>query len=165
MLNADVRICFAPAPHVVPASMCTKLLRVRVFAATFRRWGLYVSVQSSVTPRYIGLLSCFNRLPFNILSSSWLIRALCKWKVLDTVLATLGCNSPAFTQFADLSNVSVDGGVEIFKLACLVGKVDVIGINVFPARCGWQIIDVQVEDISIFAVSNAYYRHLKPAKD
>ena len=26
------------------------------------------------------------------MSSSWLIRALCKWKVLDTVLATLGCS-------------------------------------------------------------------------
>ena len=69
--------------------------------------------------------------PFRIMSSSWLIRALCKWKVLDTVLATLGCsrqrlqNSLIFT----LSNVSVDGGVEIFKLACLVGKADVVGIN------------------------------------
>ena len=30
--------------------------------------------------------------------------------------------SPAFTKFADLSNVSVDGCVEIFKLECLVGK-------------------------------------------
>ena len=38
--NADVPIVFAPAPHVVPASMCTKLLRVRVFVTTFRRWGL-----------------------------------------------------------------------------------------------------------------------------
>ena len=54
--------------------------------------------------------------------------------------------SPAFSKFADLSNVSVDGGVEIIKLACLVGKADVIGINEFPARCGWQIIDVQVEE-------------------
>ena len=36
--------------------------------------------------------------------------------------------SPAFTKFADLSNVSVDGGVEIFKPACLVGKADVVGI-------------------------------------
>ena len=53
--------------------------------------------------------------------------------------------SPAFTKFADLSNVSVDGGVEIFKLACLVGKADVVGINEFPVRCGWQIIDVQYE--------------------
>ena len=31
---------FAPAPQVVPASMCSKLLQARVFAATFRRWGL-----------------------------------------------------------------------------------------------------------------------------
>ena len=34
-------------------------------------------------------------------------------------------------KFADLSNVSVDGGVEIFKLACLVGKAHVVGINEF----------------------------------
>ena len=27
-----------------------------------------------------------------MMSSSWLIRALCKWKVLNTVLATLGCS-------------------------------------------------------------------------
>ena len=54
--------------------------------------------------------------------------------------------SPAFTKFADLSNVSVDGGVEIFKLACLVGKANVVGLNEFPARCCWQIIDVQVEE-------------------
>ena len=54
--------------------------------------------------------------------------------------------SPALKKIADLSNVSVDGGVEIFKLACLVGKADVVGINEFPARCGWQIIDVQVEE-------------------
>ena len=54
--------------------------------------------------------------------------------------------SPAFKQFADLSNASVDGGVEIFKLACLVGKADVVGMNEFPAHCGWQIIDVQVEE-------------------
>ena len=40
----------------------------------------------------VGLLSCFSHLPFRIMSSSWLIRALCKWKVLDTVLATLGCS-------------------------------------------------------------------------
>ncbi len=58
--------------------------------------------------------------------------------------------SPAFTKFADLSNASV----EIFKLACLVGKADVIGINEFPARCGWQIIDVQVEE------SRCQYRSL-----
>ena len=38
--KADVRRVFAPAPQVVPASMWTKLLRVRVFAAAFRRWGL-----------------------------------------------------------------------------------------------------------------------------
>ena len=62
--------------------------------------------------------------------------------------------SPAFTKFADLSNVSVDGGVEIFKLACLVAKADVVGINEFPARCGWQIIDVQVEE------SRCQYRSL-----
>ena len=49
--------------------------------------------------------------------------------------------SPAFTKFADLSNVSVDGGVEIFKLACLVGKADAIGIDELPARCGRQTID------------------------
>ena len=55
----------------------------------------------------------------------------------------LPLHSPAFTKFADLINVSVDGGVEIFKLACLVGKADVIGINEFPAHNGWQIIDVQ----------------------
>ena len=55
--------------------------------------------------------------------------------------------SPAFTKFADFSNVSVDGGVEIFKRACLVGKANVVGINEFPARCCWQIIDVQVEEI------------------
>ena len=54
--------------------------------------------------------------------------------------------SPAFTKFSDLSNVSVDGGVKIFKLACLVGKADVVGINEFPAHCGWQIIDVQVAE-------------------
>ena len=30
----------ASAPHVVPASVSTTLLRVRVFAATFRKWGL-----------------------------------------------------------------------------------------------------------------------------
>ena len=30
--------------------------------------------------------------PFPIMFSSWLILALCKWKVLDTVLATLGCS-------------------------------------------------------------------------
>ena len=54
--------------------------------------------------------------------------------------------SPAFTKFADLSNVSVDGSVEIFKLACLVGKANVVGLNEFPARCCWQIIDVQVEE-------------------
>ena len=36
--------------------------------------------------------------------------------------------SPAFTKFADLSNVSADGGVDIIKLACLVGKADVVGI-------------------------------------
>ena len=52
--------------------------------------------------------------------------------------------SPTFKKFADLSNVSVDGGVEIFKLACLAGKADVVGINELPAHCGWQIIDVQV---------------------
>ena len=43
--------------------------------------------------------------------------------------------SPAFTKFADLSNVSFYGGVEIFKLACLVGKANVVGINEFPSRC------------------------------
>ena len=43
--------------------------------------------------------------------------------------------SPAFTQFADPSNVSVDGGVDIFKCAYLVGKENVVGINEFPARC------------------------------
>ena len=62
--------------------------------------------------------------------------------------------SPAFTKVADLINVSVDGGVEIFKLAGLVGKEDVIDINEFPARCGWQIIDVQVEE------SRCQYRSL-----
>ena len=41
--------------------------------------------------------------------------------------------SPAFIKFADLSNVSVDGGVAIFKLACLVGESNVVGINEFPA--------------------------------
>ncbi len=51
--------------------------------------------------------------------------------------------SPAFKKFADLSNINVGGGDEIFKLACVVGKADVIGINKFPTRCGWQIIDVQ----------------------
>ena len=61
--------------------------------------------------------------------------------------------SPAFTKFADLSNVSVDGGVEIFKLGCLVGQSDV-GINEFAARCGWQIMDVQVEE------SRCQYRSL-----
>ena len=35
---------------------------------------------------------CFSRFPFRIMSSSWLIPALCKWKVLDTVLATVGCS-------------------------------------------------------------------------
>ena len=54
--------------------------------------------------------------------------------------------SPALEKVADLSNVSVDGGVEIFKLTCLVCKADVVGIIEFPARCGWQIIDVQVEE-------------------
>ena len=62
--------------------------------------------------------------------------------------------SPSFTKFADLSNVSVNGGVEIFKLACLVGKANVVGINEFPARCCWQIIDVQVEE------SRCQYRSL-----
>ena len=62
--------------------------------------------------------------------------------------------SPAFTKFADLSNLSVDGGVEIFKLGCMVGRADVVGINEFPARCGWQIIDVQVEE------SRCQYRSL-----
>ena len=52
-----------------------------------------------------------------------------------------------FKTFADLSNINVGGGGEIFKLACLVGKADVVGINEFSARCGWQIIDVQVEEI------------------
>ena len=61
---------------------------------------------------------------------------------------------PAFTKFADLSNVSVDGGDDIFKLACLVGKADVVGLNEFPARCGWQIIDVQFEE------SRCQYRSL-----
>ena len=45
-----------------------------------------------MTPRYVGLLSCLSRFPFRMMSSSWLIRALCKWKVFDTVLATLGCS-------------------------------------------------------------------------
>ena len=53
--------------------------------------------------------------------------------------------SPAFTKLADLINVSVDDGVEIFKPACLVGKADFVDINEFPARCGWHIIDVQVK--------------------
>ena len=53
--------------------------------------------------------------------------------------------SPAFKKFADLSNVSVVGGVEIFKIACFVGKADV-GINEFPARYDWHITDVQVEE-------------------
>ena len=38
--NTDVRRVFAPAPRVVQPSMCTKLLRVRVFGATFVRWVL-----------------------------------------------------------------------------------------------------------------------------
>ena len=45
--------------------------------------------------------------------------------------------APAFTQFADLSNVSVDGGVDIFRISCFVGKADVVGINTFPASCCW----------------------------
>ena len=55
------------------------------------------------------------------MSSSWLILALCKWKVLDTVYGHAMLQSPAFktVKFADLSNVSVDGGVEIFKPARL----------------------------------------------
>ena len=28
----------------------------------------------------------------------------------------------------------------------LGGQGDVVGINEFPVRCGWQIIDVQVEE-------------------
>ena len=64
--------------------------------------------------------------------------------------------SPAFTIFADLGNVNVDGGVEIFKRACLVGKADVVGIYELPARCGWQITDVglHVEE------SRCQYRYL-----
>ena len=27
-----------------------------------------------------------------------------------------------------------------------MGKADVVGINELPARCAWQIIDVQVEE-------------------
>ena len=30
--------------------------------------------------------------------------------------------------------------------ACIVGKADVVGINELHARCGWQIINVQVEE-------------------
>ena len=52
-----------------------------------------------------------------MMSSSWSILALCIWKVLNTVLATLGCSRQHLV--ADLSNVSVDGGVEIFKHVCL----------------------------------------------
>ena len=52
--------------------------------------------------------------------------------------------SPAFKKFADLSNVSVVGGVEIFKIACLVGKADV-SINEFPARYDWQINIYRIE--------------------
>ena len=37
-----------------------------------------------------------------------------QWNVLDTVLATVMLQSPAFIIFADLGNVSIDGGVEIF---------------------------------------------------
>ena len=62
--------------------------------------------------------------------------------------------SPAFKTFADLSNINVGGGDEIFKLACVVGKADIVGINAFPARCGWQIIAVQVEE------SRCQYRSL-----
>ena len=54
--------------------------------------------------------------------------------------------STAFTKFDDLSNVSVDGGVEIFKLASLVGTANIVSINEFPARCCWQIIDAHVEE-------------------
>ena len=54
--------------------------------------------------------------------------------------------APAFTKFADLSNISVDGGFDVFKRAYLVGKADVFGISELPAGCVWQIIDVQVEE-------------------
>ena len=37
--------------------------------------------------------------PFRMMSSSWLILALGKWKVLDPVLATLGCSRQLFFFF------------------------------------------------------------------
>ena len=58
--------------------------------------------------------------------------------------------SSAFTMFAGLGNVSVDGGVEIFKRACLVGKADVFGIIELPPVCGWQIIDVYCRCLCIY---------------
>ena len=69
-----------------------------------------------------------------------------------------GLQSPEFTIFADLGNVSFDGGVEIFKHACMVGKADVVGINERPVRCGWQIIDVHFEE------SRCQYRALWQAR-
>ena len=57
-------------------------------------------------------------------SCSWSFLALCKWKVLYTRL-----QSTVFTIAYDLGNISVGGGVEVFKLACPVGKADVIGID------------------------------------
>ena len=83
------------------------------------------------------------------------------WTISDVLISIMvggesqyRLQSPAFKTFADLSNINVGGGDEIFKLACLVGKADVVGINAFPARCGWQIIDVQVEE------SRCQYRSL-----
>ena len=63
------------------------------------------------------------------MSSYLLILALDKWKVLDTVLATLGCSPQRSQLLADLGNANVDGGVEIFKRTRLVGKADDVGIN------------------------------------
>ena len=42
--------------------------------------------------------------------------------MLLAVLATLGCNRQRLLLFAYLGDLSGDGGVEIFKRACFVGK-------------------------------------------
>ena len=87
------------APQLVPARRRINADRAMTLPRSAVRWSRYVSVLSSFTPRYVGVLWQVSRLPLMFTLSSRFVSRLFRWNVADTVLASLNLSRHCFSQF------------------------------------------------------------------